>query len=83
MLENISISGLKSCWATMNYSRKKKVFMNRTQDAAAYVQNGIGMMASTAERIHNLTNFLVPFMSWITVAALTAAALVLYLIPIR
>merc|ERR1719507_171227 len=54
--------------------------LKAVQDAAAYVQNGIGMMASTVERINNLTSFLVPFMSWITVAALTAAALVLYLI---
>lgn len=57
--------------------------INGIQDAAAYVQNGIGMMASTAERINNLASFLVPFMSWLTVVALTAAALVLYIIPIR
>ena len=57
--------------------------LKAVQDAAAYVQNGIGMFASTAERINNLTSFLVPFMSWIAVAVLTAAALVLYLIPIR
>ena len=57
--------------------------MKDIQDAAAYVQNGIGMMASPAERINNLASFLVPFMSWITVFALMAAALVLYLIPIR
>jgi len=57
--------------------------LKAVQDAAAYVQNGIGMMASTVERINNLTSFLVPFMSWITVVALMAAALVLYLIPIR
>jgi len=57
--------------------------LKAVQDAAAYVQNGIGMMASTAERINNLASFLVPFMSWLTVVALTAAALVLYIIPIR
>ncbi len=53
------------------------------QGSAAYVQNGLGAMASTVERTNNLVNFSVPFMSWIMIACLMAASAVLYFIPVR
>lgn len=47
------------------------------------VQNSIGYIASLCERIKNLFNFTVPYLSYLAIVLTILAAVVLYLIPMR
>ncbi|XP_045519887.1 multiple C2 and transmembrane domain-containing protein isoform X4 [Pieris brassicae] len=53
------------------------------QEVTQTVQNAIGYVASLGEAVKNLTNFTVPYLSYLAVIMLAAAMLVLYMIPLR
>lgn len=53
------------------------------QEVTQGVQNAIGRIATFGESIKNTFNFTVPYLSWIAVGLLVAAALVLFLVPVR
>ncbi|CAH0714873.1 unnamed protein product, partial [Brenthis ino] len=53
------------------------------QEVTQTVQNAIGYVASLGEAVKNLTNFTVPYLSYIAIIMLVGAMFVLYLIPMR
>ncbi|XP_029343015.1 multiple C2 and transmembrane domain-containing protein isoform X2 [Acyrthosiphon pisum] len=53
------------------------------QEVTQLVQNTIGDIASFGEKIKNLLNFSVPFLSYLAIVLLIAVTTVLYYIPIR
>jgi hypothetical protein len=53
------------------------------QDVTIFVQNTLGEVASLAERVKNVFDFSVPFMSWLAVGFLAGAVVVLYTVPLR
>lgn len=53
------------------------------QEVTQTVQNAIGYVASLGEAVKNLTNFTVPYLSYIAIIMLFGAMLVLYMIPLR
>ncbi|KAM3599757.1 uncharacterized protein V6R79_010963 [Siganus canaliculatus] len=63
-----------------------KGFMDKLyaiQDVFISVQNALDEVASYGERIKNTVNWTVPFLSWLAIAALCSATLLLYLVPVR
>ncbi|XP_044030305.1 multiple C2 and transmembrane domain-containing protein 1 isoform X5 [Siniperca chuatsi] len=63
-----------------------KGFMDKLyaiQDVFISVQSALDEVASYGERIKNTVNWTVPFLSWLAIAALCSATLLLYLIPLR
>ncbi|XP_068562448.1 multiple C2 and transmembrane domain-containing protein 1 isoform X2 [Cebidichthys violaceus] len=63
-----------------------KGFMDKLyaiQDVFISVQNALDDVASHAERIKNTVNWTVPFLSWLAIAALCSATVLLYLVPLR
>ncbi|KAJ4923376.1 hypothetical protein JOQ06_029590 [Pogonophryne albipinna] len=63
-----------------------KGFMNKLyaiQDVFFSVQNALDEVASNGERIKNTVNWTVPFLSWLAIAALLSAVVLLYLVPLR
>ena len=67
--------------------RENKKSLNETmqqmQEITLMVQNLLGTIASTLESINNVFNFSVPFLSWLAIAILCIATVVLYYIPLR
>uniref|UniRef100_A0AAR2KTJ8 C2 domain-containing protein n=1 Tax=Pygocentrus nattereri TaxID=42514 RepID=A0AAR2KTJ8_PYGNA len=64
----------------------KKGFMDKLyaiQDVCISVQTALDEVASYGERIKNIFNWTVPFLSWLAIAALCVASLLVYLIPLR
>ncbi|XP_061886757.1 multiple C2 and transmembrane domain-containing protein 1-like isoform X2 [Entelurus aequoreus] len=53
------------------------------QDILISVQNMLDQAASFAERLKNVLNWTVPFLSCLAIAALCLATLLLYLVPLR
>ncbi|XP_043290083.1 multiple C2 and transmembrane domain-containing protein isoform X2 [Venturia canescens] len=53
------------------------------QEVTQTVQNSIGFIASLCERIKNLFNFTVPYLSYLAIVLTILGAIVLYLIPMR
>ncbi|XP_078018139.1 multiple C2 and transmembrane domain-containing protein 1 isoform X3 [Epinephelus lanceolatus] len=53
------------------------------QDVFISVQSALDEVASYGERIKNTVNWTVPFLSWLAIAALCLATVLLYLIPLR
>ncbi|XP_028050440.1 multiple C2 and transmembrane domain-containing protein isoform X4 [Monomorium pharaonis] len=53
------------------------------QEVTQTVQNSIGYLASLCERVKNLFNFTIPYLSYLAILLTIGAAVVLYLIPIR
>lgn len=53
------------------------------QEVTIYVQNGLGSMASKAERMKNVLTYANPFMTHLAILALITGTIVLYLIPLR
>ncbi|KAL7376888.1 hypothetical protein ABVT39_017896 [Epinephelus coioides] len=53
------------------------------QDVFISVQSALDEVASYGERIKNTVNWTVPFLSWLAIAALCSATVLLYLIPLR
>ncbi|XP_028456604.1 multiple C2 and transmembrane domain-containing protein 1 isoform X1 [Perca flavescens] len=53
------------------------------QDVFISVQSALDDVASYGERIKNTGNWTVPFLSWLAIAALCLATVLLYLIPLR
>ncbi|XP_025425766.1 multiple C2 and transmembrane domain-containing protein [Sipha flava] len=53
------------------------------QEVTQLVQNTIGHIASFGEKIKNLLNFSVPFLSYLAIVLLIGVTIVLYYIPIR
>lgn len=47
------------------------------------VQNSIGYIASLCERVKNLFNFTIPYLSYLAILLTIAGAIVLYFIPVR
>ncbi|XP_029025899.1 multiple C2 and transmembrane domain-containing protein 1 isoform X4 [Betta splendens] len=63
-----------------------KGFMDKLyaiQDVFVSVQSALDEVASYGERIKNTFTWTVPFLSWLAIAALCLATLLLYLIPLR
>ncbi|KAF3848496.1 hypothetical protein F7725_014993 [Dissostichus mawsoni] len=63
-----------------------KGFMDKLyaiQDVFFSVQNALDEVASNGERIKNTVNWTVPFLSWLAIAALLSAVVLLYLVPLR
>ncbi|CAH2068633.1 unnamed protein product, partial [Iphiclides podalirius] len=57
--------------------------LNQLQDLTFTIKNGIDYIVSVLERIKNLLNFSVPYLSYLAIIALTAAAIVFYVIPVN
>uniref|UniRef100_A0A2A4K8X0 C2 domain-containing protein n=1 Tax=Heliothis virescens TaxID=7102 RepID=A0A2A4K8X0_HELVI len=53
------------------------------QEVTQTVQNAIGYVAALGESVKNLTNFTVPYLSYLAIIMLFGAMLVLYVIPLR
>lgn len=53
------------------------------QEVTQTVQNSIGYIASLCERVKNLFNFTVPYLSYLAVILAILGAVVLYFIPLR
>ncbi|TGZ53312.1 Uncharacterized protein DBV15_04315 [Temnothorax longispinosus] len=53
------------------------------QEVTQTVQNSIGYIASLCERVKNLFNFTIPYLSYLAMLLAIAAAVVLYFIPVR
>lgn len=53
------------------------------QDVIITVQNALDEVACVGERIKNTFNWTVPFLSWLAITVLCAAAILLYFIPLR
>ncbi|XP_045470133.1 multiple C2 and transmembrane domain-containing protein isoform X3 [Harmonia axyridis] len=68
----------------MNEEKKTlKERLQAIQEVTQSVQNAIGKIASLLESVKNTFNFTVPYLSWIAIAMLLAATVVLYFIPMR
>ncbi|XP_022837346.1 multiple C2 and transmembrane domain-containing protein isoform X2 [Spodoptera litura] len=53
------------------------------QEVTQTVQNAIGYVAALGEAVKNLTNFTVPYLSYLAIIMLLGAMIVLYVIPLR
>ncbi|XP_068628403.1 multiple C2 and transmembrane domain-containing protein-like isoform X2 [Battus philenor] len=53
------------------------------QDLTLTIKNGIDYIVSLIERIKNLINFSVPYLSYLAIIALTVAAIAFYIIPVN
>ncbi|XP_047036740.1 multiple C2 and transmembrane domain-containing protein isoform X4 [Helicoverpa zea] len=53
------------------------------QEVTQTVQNAIGYVAALGESVKNLTNFTVPYLSYLAIIMLFGAMMVLYVIPLR
>lgn len=53
------------------------------QEVTQTVQNSIGYIASLCERVKNLFNFTVPYLSYLAMTLAILAAVILYYIPVR
>ncbi|XP_015436425.1 PREDICTED: multiple C2 and transmembrane domain-containing protein 1 [Dufourea novaeangliae] len=53
------------------------------QEVTQTVQNSIGYIASLCERVKNLFNFTVPYLSYVAIVLVILGAAVLYFIPVR
>lgn len=53
------------------------------QDLTFTIKNGIDYIVSTIERLKNLSNFTVPYLSYLAITALLALSAALYIIPFR
>ncbi|XP_062409675.1 multiple C2 and transmembrane domain-containing protein 1 isoform X2 [Sardina pilchardus] len=65
---------------------EKKGFMDKLyaiQDVCVSVQTALDEVASYGERIKNTFNWTVPFLSWLAIAALSVAMVIIYFIPLR
>ncbi len=58
-------------------------FFTSSQEVTAMVQNALGAVASLGESVKNTFNFSVPFLSWLAIWALGAAAVLLYFVSPR
>ncbi|XP_056288942.1 multiple C2 and transmembrane domain-containing protein 1 isoform X1 [Pseudoliparis swirei] len=57
--------------------------LHAVQEVLVSVQSALDHVASHAERIKNTVNWTVPFLSWLAMAALCSASVLLYLVPLR
>ncbi|XP_066506952.1 multiple C2 and transmembrane domain-containing protein 1 isoform X2 [Hoplias malabaricus] len=57
--------------------------LHAIQDVCISVQTVLGEVASYGERIKNTFNWTVPFLSWLAIAVLCIASLLVYFIPLR
>ncbi|XP_070599124.1 LOW QUALITY PROTEIN: multiple C2 and transmembrane domain-containing protein 1 [Erythrolamprus reginae] len=65
---------------------EKKGFMNKLyaiQEVCISVQNILDEVASLGERIKNIFNWTIPFLSWLAIVALCVFTVILYFIPLR
>ncbi|XP_029160495.1 multiple C2 and transmembrane domain-containing protein isoform X1 [Nylanderia fulva] len=53
------------------------------QEVTQIVQNSIGYIASLCEKVKNLFNFTIPYLSYLAILLTIAGAVVLYFIPVR
>ncbi|KAL0120558.1 hypothetical protein PUN28_008335 [Cardiocondyla obscurior] len=53
------------------------------QEVTQTVQNSIGYLASLCEKVKNLFNFTIPYLSYLAILLTIAGAIVLYFIPVR
>ncbi|XP_011861896.1 PREDICTED: multiple C2 and transmembrane domain-containing protein 1 [Vollenhovia emeryi] len=53
------------------------------QEVTQTVQNSIGYIASLCEKVKNLFNFTIPYLSYLAILLVIAGAVVLYFIPVR
>jgi len=70
----------------MIFQEEKKSLKERLQaiqEVTQTVQNSIGYIASLCERVKNLFNFTIPYLSYLAMLLAIAGAIVLYFIPVR
>ncbi|CAH0722602.1 unnamed protein product, partial [Brenthis ino] len=60
-----------------------KTRLNELQDLTLTIKNGIDYVVSLLERINNLVNFSVPYLSYLAVITLVAASFAFYFIPVN
>ncbi|XP_078421457.1 multiple C2 and transmembrane domain-containing protein 1 isoform X3 [Cetorhinus maximus] len=53
------------------------------QEVGVAVQNGLDEVASLYERVKNIFNWTVPFLSWMVVFVFSACTIILYFVPLR
>ncbi|CAH2099869.1 unnamed protein product [Euphydryas editha] len=58
-----------------------KTRLNELQDLTLTIKNGIDYVVSLLERINNLVNFSVPYLSYLAIIALVALSIAFYIIP--
>ncbi|XP_051162976.1 multiple C2 and transmembrane domain-containing protein isoform X1 [Leptopilina boulardi] len=63
--------------------RSLKERLQAIQEVTQTVQNSIGYLASLCERVKNLFNFTVPYLSYLAIIMTIFGVIVLYLIPVR
>lgn len=71
---------------TIIFQEEKKSLKERLQaiqEVTQTVQNSIGYIASLCEKVKNLFNFTIPYLSYLAMLLTIVAAVVLYFIPIR
>ncbi|CAG2175855.1 unnamed protein product, partial [Oppiella nova] len=69
---------------TKNEEKKSlKEKLQTVQEITTMIQNIIGEIASSGERVKNTFNFSVPFLSWLAIISLSIITVVLYYIPLR
>jgi len=82
----------QQCLATLseihhdNFQEEKKSLKERLQaiqEVTQTVQNSIGYIASLCERVKNLFNFTIPYLSCLAMILAIVGAVVLYFIPVR
>ncbi|CAG2114348.1 unnamed protein product, partial [Medioppia subpectinata] len=67
-------------------NEEKKSLMEKlqtVQEITTMIQNIIGEIASSGERVKNTFNFSVPFLSWLLIICLSIITVILYYIPLR
>ena len=70
----------------MIFQEEKKSLKERLQaiqEVTQTVQNSIGYIASLCEKVKNLFNFTIPYLSYLAMLLAIAGAVVLYFIPVR
>ncbi|KAK3539045.1 hypothetical protein QTP86_023489, partial [Hemibagrus guttatus] len=73
-------------WIRVMVDSERKGFMNKLyaiQDVCISVQSALDEVASYGERIKNIFNWTVPFLSWLAIVSLCVAMLIVYFIPLR
>lgn len=74
---------LLKCTIFQEEKKSLKERLQAIQEVTQTVQNSIGYIASLCERVKNLFNFTIPYLSYLAFTLTIAGAVVLYFIPVR
>ncbi|XP_011632613.1 multiple C2 and transmembrane domain-containing protein isoform X3 [Pogonomyrmex barbatus] len=70
-------------FADWEEKKSLKERLQAIQEVTQTVQNSIGYIASLCEKVKNLFNFTIPYLSYLAMILAIAGAVVLYFIPVR